>query len=115
MFWRDPQFWADLTQLAPLIVILLAGLAGSFSSFTKPDKKFTLAMYLYELASALVAGYITFQLCTFAHANQEIAIAFTVIGSYFGNQMLPIFYQLSIAKLKKMLEVGGENKERRQE
>lgn len=111
MFWRDPQFWADLAQIAPLIIILLASCAGSYSSFTK-DRQFNCIQYLFEVGTAIVAGYVTYLLCTFAHANQEIAIAFTIVGSYFGNQMLPIFYQISIAKIKRMLDSDAETKDK---
>ena len=28
MVWRDPEFWNDLSQIAPILLILLSALAG---------------------------------------------------------------------------------------
>lgn len=110
MFWRDPQFWNDLQQIAPLVTIILASLAGSYSSFAKKDVTFRFIPYIVGVISSLVTGYIVYCVLSTTSLAEGILIAATLIGSYFSNSLLPIFYKLTVSVLERVFSTTNSSK-----
>ena len=110
MIWRDPEFWNDLSQIAPILLILISALAGGASSFVKDNKPFNFFKYLYEVFSGIVAGYITYLILYTFKLEYGICVAGSAIAAYFGTKILIIFYQIFIARLNELTKFNKEDR-----
>ena len=110
MIWRDPEFWNDLSQIAPILLILISALAGGASSFVKDNKPFNFFKYLYEVFSGIVAGYITYLILYTFKLEYGICVAGSAIAAYFGTKILIIFYQIFIARLNELAKFNKEDR-----
>ena len=110
MIWRDSEFWNDLSQIAPILLILMSALAGGASTFVKDNKPFNFFKYLYEVFSSIVAGYITYLILHSFKLEYGICVAGSAIAAYFGTKILIIFYQIFIARLNELVKFNKEDR-----
>ena len=110
MIWRDPEFWNDLSQIAPILLILLSALAGGASTFIKDNKPFNFFEYLYEVFSGIIAGYITYLILHAFKLEYGICVAGSAIAAYFGTKILIIFYQIFIVRLNELVKFNKEDR-----
>ena len=110
MIWRDPELWNDLSQIAPILLILISALDGGASSFFKENKPFNFFEYLYEVLSGIVAGYITYLILHTFKLEYGICVAGSAISAYFGTKILIIFYQIFIARLNELVKFNKEDR-----
>ena len=110
MIWRDSEFWNDLSQIAPILLILMSALAGGASTFVKDNKPFNFFKYLYEVFSSIVAGYITYLILHSFKLEYGICVAGSAIAAYFGTKILIIFYQIYIARLNELIKFNKEDR-----
>jgi len=109
MPWRDNNFWNQIKEFVPLLLMILCSLAGASRQFVNGERPFSMGLFVFEVLSAMSAGAIVFLFLSAVEMPEEWKGAITGLVSYFGSKTMTIFYEIFIVKVRRFFKLEKED------